>query len=87
MSIFIRFECGSEDRSSVEYGPFEWAQFTYDRLRVPQDTDFAFFVNNEWRLNEDIDFVHGVDNKRIDIDQLDVNCWWSDIVIGAWPGP
>lgn len=87
MSVFVRFECGSEERSSTEYGPFEWVQLTYTSLRIPPDTDFAHFVNDEWRLNEDIDFVHGVGNKRIDIDALDVSCWWSDVVIGAWPGP
>lgn len=42
--VMIRFECGSEDRVSKEYGPFEFAQLTYNGLRVgPNGEDFAVY--------------------------------------------
>lgn len=31
--LFLRFECGAEDRMSAEYGPFECIQNTYENLR------------------------------------------------------
>jgi len=31
---FIRFEDGSQDRISPDYGPFEWVQFVYGQIHV-----------------------------------------------------
>lgn len=30
--LFVRYECGSEDRMSREYGPYEYVQLTYNDL-------------------------------------------------------
>ncbi len=37
--VFIRFECGSEDRIGRELGPYPWIQVTYDAIRVGEDGD------------------------------------------------
>ena len=63
--IKIRFECGLEDRWSPDYGPFDYAQITYDTLRVgPDGADFAFY-----------------DPEKGEWTQGDSSEWYSDIVI------
>ena len=65
--VFVRFECGSEDRMSGEYGPFPFVQLTYNELRVgPDDDGFAYFggADGFWRVG---------DGKER----------WSDVVIGS----
>lgn len=54
--VMIRFECGSEERFSQEFGPFEFVQLTYLELRVGPDGDtFAVYDEdrNRWVLNDD----------------------------------
>lgn len=49
--MYIRFECGTEGRASIEYGPFPFVQMTYQYLRVgPEGEHFAEFdpENDEW---------------------------------------
>jgi len=35
--VKIRFECGSEERMSPEYGPYEYLQATYSGIRTPDE--------------------------------------------------
>lgn len=46
MPTFIRLENYPDDRQSKEYGPFEYAQLTYDVLRVDDGETFAEYTAN-----------------------------------------
>lgn len=60
--VYLRFECGQEDRTSPEYGPFPFVQLTYDEVRVGPDGDsFASFsTEGEWRTLQDPDWYSDV---------------------------
>ena len=53
---FVRFECGSEDRESAVFGPFEYVQLTYGGLTVCRagvvDDDFAAFISGWWQTGD-----------------------------------
>lgn len=72
MAVTIRFETGQEDRVSATYGPFDFAQMTYNTLRVgPDGDDFAYFdsTRQEWIILQGYALVGD-------------KSWWSDVVIG-----
>ena len=74
-NIYVKFECGMEDRESKEYGPFEWVQLTYRYIRIPPNGDhFAQYDDraSEWWIDPD--------ESKIG-DPEDVKQWWSDVII------
>jgi hypothetical protein len=78
--VMLRFECGVEDRVSEPFGPFPFAQLTYDALRVGPDGEiFAVFnpETQEWTLCATAH--EGQPEKR--------PVWWSDVVIYAAEEP
>lgn len=69
--IYIKPECGREDRMGEEIGPFEYVQITYSKLYGPDGEPIAGQLHSdddEWSL----------DDKHGDSSQV-----WSDIVIYA----
>ena len=63
--VLVRFECGQEDRISVECGPFPFLQVTYNELRIgPEGETLATFnaETHEWRV-------------------LNQEAWYSDVLI------
>lgn len=66
MNTYLRFETGSEERVSVEYGPFPFVQMTYGDLRVgPDGEEFAYYSPDadEWRVLKE------------------PGAWYSDVII------
>lgn len=49
-ALFVRFECGQEDRMSPEYGPYPFVQLTYLSVRVGENGDefLATFADGWW---------------------------------------
>ena len=73
MSVLIKFERGQQDKESQEFGPFEFAQLTYEGLRVGPDGDWiANYVDGFWRLTDE-------SVKTISPEELIQE--WSDVVI------
>jgi hypothetical protein len=67
--VFIRFECGKEDRIGPELGPYEFIQITYDCIRA-----FA-----PGKPDDEIDVAHlGKDGHWITEDGQR----WSDFIVG-----
>lgn len=54
-NVKIRFECGQADRASEDLGPFEFAQITYEALRVGETGDvfLAHADENHWWVTPD----------------------------------
>lgn len=75
--IKIRFECGSKDLMSEEYGPFEYAQITYTLLDIGDGKFIALFdpETRLWYLNDS--------EKSVDFAVKDLDIGWSDVVIFA----
>lgn len=49
--IELRFERGRDDVMGPTYGPYEFIQFTYGNLRIPEDRDLAFRNNvGDWEI-------------------------------------
>lgn len=78
--VYVRFECGQEDRISKEYGPFPFAQLTYETLRVgPDGEHLAVWLDElqEWiPLPEN---PHYMGNTAF----AGPKVWYSDVVIYA----
>ena len=53
--VLVRFECGSEDRVSGQYGPFSFVQLTYNTLRAGPDSDDLAYAGSDgfWRVGDD----------------------------------
>lgn len=59
-NTFFHLECGSEDRFSLTYGPFEFVQLTYDSLRVGPDGDeVGYFKDGFWYFHPNIESLSG----------------------------
>lgn len=54
-SVMIRFEYGQEDRLSEDFGPFPFAQLTYESVRVGEDGDewLAQYADGLWHCERD----------------------------------
>jgi hypothetical protein len=49
--VKIKFERGQHDKWSQEFGPYEFAQLTYEGLRIgPDGAWLANYVDGFWRL-------------------------------------
>ena len=83
MAVKIRLSCGMEDRESKEYGPFDYAELTYDTLRVNDGCIIAYFgaKAGKWVLNYAFDRCKPATLVHVKIDSDDEKQWWSDIVI------
>lgn len=73
MAMYVRFECGQEDRVSHEYGPFPFVQATFEMLRVGPNGDALAHYDAEsgvWVLDGDL-LVYARDAVQK----------WSDVII------
>jgi hypothetical protein len=91
--VGIRFECGSEDRFSREYGPFEWVQQTYQYLRTSDNNGehIAEFdmVNSEWVVYAENPNClnigqHGLWRTHSLKPKTEDRVWYSDFVVFPW---
>lgn len=55
LKIVAAYPAVNDDRI-VEFGPFEFVQFTYNLVRVPPDVDFAWLssASGTWLVNSPI---------------------------------
>ncbi len=90
MNLYVRFERGRDDIIGPTFGPYDFAQLTYDELRVDvgDDSDIVLarfsMDDQEWRINDQAQ-VRELKAGRADFlchnSERGPTSWYSDVII------